>query len=224
MKNYVIYFFLISFCLQNYAQDEKEIKEKESAFAISFGSPGTGLEYAKKFSSKLNAKVAWHFFNLKDFGRENISLNGSTVDVLANLKVSIIDLGIEYLPFNNSSFKISTGLGLLSNVKAGGVLTYTESVTIGSIIISKQDVGEIASDITWSGIAPYIGIGFGRAVPKRKVELGIEFGAYFASSPNVDLTATELLAPTASQQEYLQESLEGYRFIPRIQFKLAHKF
>lgn len=232
MKNYVIYFLLISFCLQSYAQDEididdenvKEIEKKESAFAISVGSPGSGLEYARNFSSKLSAKVAWNFFSIEDFKQENINLSGSTVDVSADLKTSIIDLGIEYLPFKNSSFKLTGGLGILSNVRAGGVLTYTEEVVVGTVVISKKDVGEIVADVTWSGIAPYIGVGFGRAVPKEKIEFGIELGTYFASSPNVNLTASQLLAPTASQQEYLQESLEGYKFIPRIQFKTAYKF
>lgn len=224
MKNYLIYFFFLSVCLQSYAQEETEIKEKKNALAVSFGAPGLGLEYARKLSPKFSAKLVWHSFNLKDFDQKDLDLNGDKVDLLANLEVAIIDFGIEYLPFKNSSFKLTAGLGFLSKVNLNSVITYTEDVTVGTVIITKQDVGEVVADVTWSGVAPYIGFGFGRAIPKKRLGFGIEIGTYFTSSPNVDLTASKLLAPTATQEEKLQNSLEDFKFIPRIQFRLAYKF
>lgn len=220
--------FLCIFCICFYARissQEKEVaKEKKNAFAISFGSPGLGLEYARKLSPKLNAKVVWHSFKLEDFEQKDLDLDGDKVDLLANLEVGIIDLGIEYLPFKNSSFKLTTGIGILSKVNLNSVFTYTEDVVVGSVTITKQDVGEIIADVNWSGMAPYVGIGFGRAIPKKRLGFGIELGTYITSAPTVDLTASKLLAPTASQEENLQESLESFKFIPRLQFRLAYKF
>ena len=224
MKNYLIYFFFFSICLHTSAQDDIEIKERKNAFAVSFGSPGMGLEYARKLNSKFSAKVVWHSFSLSDFSQEDLDLNGDKVDLLANLDVKIIDLGIEYLPFKNSSLKLTAGIGFLSNVNLNSVFTYTEDVTVGTVIIKKQDVGEIVADVNWSGAAPYLGFGFGRAIPKKRLGFGIEIGTYFASPPTVNLTASKLLAPTASQEENLQNSLEDFKFIPRIQFRLAYNF
>ncbi|MCL7752894.1 hypothetical protein [Polaribacter sp. Z022] len=224
MKNFLLSIFLISFCFQSKAQNDKEIKEKKNAFAISIGSPGLGLEYARKLSPKLNAKLVWHSFKLEDFEQEDLEIKDDKVDLLANVEISIIDMGIEYLPFKNSAFKLTAGFGILSKLNTNAVITYTEDVSVGNVIISKADVGEIDANISWSGVAPYLGLGFGRAIPKRRLGFGLEIGTYFASSPTVDLTASKLLAPTATQEDNLQESLESFKFIPRIQFRLAYKF
>ncbi len=224
IKNYVLSIFIFSFCLVSYSQNENENLEMKNAFAASFGLPGLGIEYARKLSPKLSARLAWHSAQLINLRVENIEIKDDKVNLLANAGVSIIDLGIEYNPFKNSSFKLTTGIGYLANVNTNLVVTYTEDVKVGDVIITKNDVGEIVADVTWSGIAPYVGIGFGRAVPKRRFGFGFELGTYYTSSPDVKLTASELLAPTASQEENLQESLSSFKFIPRIQIRLAYKF
>lgn len=224
MKKILITISFFSMCLVSYAQDEIEIKEQKNAFAASFGLPGLGIEYARKLSPKFSARLAWHSAQLINLRAENIEIKDDKVNLLANAGVSIIDLGIEYYPFKSSSFKLTTGIGFLTNVNTNLVVTYTEDVKIGDIIITKNDVGEIVADVTWSGIAPYVGLGFGRAIPKRRFGFGFELGTYYTSSPNVILTASKLLAPTADQQENLQESLSSFKFIPRIQIRLAYKF
>ncbi|SDS20816.1 hypothetical protein SAMN05216503_2326 [Polaribacter sp. KT25b] len=224
MKNYLLYIFFLTLSLKGHSQDVSSASEKKNALAVSFGSPGLGLEYARKLSPKLNAKLVWHSFNLKDFEQEDVEIKDDVVDILANLEVAIIDAGIEYLPFTNSSFKLTAGVGFLSNVNANGVITYTEEVVFGDVTVSKNDIGEINADTSWSGVAPYLGVGFGRAIPKKRLGFGIEFGSYFTSSPDVKLTATKLLAPTAEQEENLKEALTTFKFIPRIQLRLAYSF
>ncbi|PIV96689.1 MAG: hypothetical protein COW43_06740 [Flavobacteriaceae bacterium CG17_big_fil_post_rev_8_21_14_2_50_31_13] len=224
IKNYVLSIFIFSFSLVSYSQDENENLEMKNAFAASFGLPGLGIEYARKLSPKLSTRLAWHSAQLINLRAENIEIKDDNVDLLANAEVSIIDLGIEYNPFKNSSFKLTTGIGFLTNVNTNLVVTYTEDVKVGDVIITKNDVGEIVADVTWSGIAPYVGIGFGRAIPKSRFGFGFELGTYYTSSPDVKLTASELLAPTASQEENLQESLSTFKFIPRLQIRLAYKF
>ena len=224
MKNYLIYFFFLSVCIQSYAQEETEVKEKKNAFAVSFGAPGLGLEYARKLSPKLSAKVVWHSFKLEDFEQEDLEIKDDKVDLLANMELSIIDLGIEFLPFKNSSFKLTAGLGIISKLNTNAIITYTEDVKFGDVVITKDDVGEVNADVSWSGTAPYLGIGFGRAIPKKRLGFGIEIGSYFTSSPEATLTATKLLAPTSEQETNLKEAISSFKFIPRLQFRLAYKF
>lgn len=226
MKKVLLSVFFFSFCLLGYTQDkiENENTGKKNAFAVSFGSPGLGLEYARKLSAKLSAKLVWHSFKLSDFEQTDLEIKDDLVDVLANLEVSVFDLGIEYHPFQNSSFKLTTGFGILSNVNLNAVFNYKENVVVGNVVVNSRDVGQIISNVSWSGLAPYIGVGFGRAIPKNRLGIGIEIGTYFASSPTVDLTASNLLSPTASQEENLQNALESFKFIPRIQLRLAYKF
>ena len=219
-KKQLLLTFLL--CLSLLGQSQEN--QKKNAFAVSFGAPGLGLEYARKLTPKLNAKVVWHSLKVKDFEQKDIEIKDDTVDLLANLDVSIIDLGIEYLPFKNSSFKLTTGIGILSNMDLNAVVTYTEEVQFGDVKLSKKDVGEIIADVSWSGIAPYLGIGFGRAIPKKRFGIGFELGSYFTSSPDVILTASKLLSPTSNQQENLKESLSTFKFIPKIEIRISYKF
>ncbi|MBU3011860.1 hypothetical protein KO506_10630 [Polaribacter vadi] len=224
MKNYFICILFAAIALNTYSQEEEEVPEKKNALAISAGLPGFGVEYARKLTPHLNAKVAYHFFKLEDFEIEDVEIKSDIVDILANLDVSIVDIGIEYLPFKKSSFKLTAGLGVLNKVNLNAVATYNEEIVFGDVIITNEDAGQIIADVTWTDVAPYVGIGFGRAIPKNRLGFGIEFGSYITSSPEIDLNATNLLENTASQKENLQKSLEDFKFIPRIQLRIAYKF
>ena len=222
MKNYFICILFATIALNTFSQGEKP--EKKNALAISAGLPGFGVEYARKLSPHLNAKVAWHFFKLEDFEIEDVEIKSDIVDILANVDISIVDVGIEYLPFKNSSFKLTAGVGILNKVNLNGIATYNEDIVFGDVVITNEDAGQIIADVTWTDVAPYVGLGFGRAIPKNRLGFGIEFGSYITNSPEIDLTATNLLENTASQKENLQKSLEDFKFIPRLQIRIAYKF
>ena len=128
------------------------------------------------------------------------------------------------MPFKNSSFKLAFGLGFLNKVTVDGLITYKEGIQYGDVTIEPQDVGRVNILSTWSGAAPFVGVGFGRAVSNSKFGFAVDLGTYFASSPKVDLDADKLLAPTKDEQENLQDAFESLTFIPRIQLKLTYNF
>ena len=202
-----------------------EISIRKNAITISFGSSGIGFGYARKLSSKLNGIIAYNTFTLNDKEADVSSLlDNDDVDFLGSAISTIIDLGAEYVPFKKSSFKLAFGVGFLNDVNINGLITYKEGITVGNVNVSKQDVGKIVIDSKWTGVAPFIGIGFDRAVPKNKFGFGIDIGTYFTKTPEVSLTADTLLAPTQDEQAQLQDAFSTLTFIPRIQFRLTYKF
>lgn len=196
---------------------------RKNAIAVSFGSPGIGVEFARRITKKLSARVAYHTFSLKDYEVEGISIGTDDVGILGGLETQVWDFGGEFTPFTKSSFKLTFGVGILSNVNLNAKVTYKEDITFGNVTIAAANVGHVLIDSRWSGTAPFLGIGFGRAVPKKRIGLSFEFGTYFATSPKVTLDATKLLAPTKDQETNLQEAFESLKFIPRAQIKLAIK-
>lgn len=206
-------------------QDDTIVKIKKNALNISFGTSGFGFGYARKISPKFNAMFAYSSIEIKD-KKVDVSefLDNEDVAFSGDANSTIIDFGAEYLPFQNSSFKLVFGLGFLNNVNVNGTITYKEGVQYGDVTIAPQDVGKVVINSKWSGVAPFLGLGFGRAVPKNKIGFGIDIGTYFAKSPEVDLKADKLLAPTQNEQANLQEAFESLTFIPRIQFRLTYKF
>lgn len=229
MKKHLFLIILGLLFFKGYTQDEPETesgtetKNKKNALAISAGSPGFGIQYARKLSPKFNIIAAYHFFNIDDYERP-LTISGEPVTTTTNLESGIIDLGLEYLPFKKSSFNLHAGIGILSKVNVNTVLLYANEVEYGDVTVSQEEIGEINADINWKGVAPYVGIGFGRAIPKKRLGLSLKMGTYFTNAPEVNLTATNLLSNTANQEENLEEALNTFKLIPRIQLKLAYKF
>lgn len=226
--------FVLCFSVQNFAQQEVDTlnkkddlneKVRKNALNISLGTSGFGFGYARKLSSKLNAIIAYKSLTVKD-KEVDVSefLDNDDVDFFGGVNSTIIDAGIEYVPFKNSSFKLAFGLGFLNNVEIDGLITYKEAIKYGDVTVTSQDVGKIVINSKWSGVAPFIGFGFGRAVPKNRLGFGVDFGTYFAKAPEVSLEADKLLAPTKDEEENLQDAFESLTFIPRIQFRLTYNF
>ena len=202
-----------------------DLSERKNAITVSVGTTGFSFGYARKLSSKLNGIIAYNTFTLNDKEADVSSLlDNDDVDFLGSVKSTIIDLGAEYVPFKNSSFKLAFGVGFLNDVNINGLITYKEGIAVGDVNVSKQDVGKIVIDSEWTGVAPFIGFGFGRAVPKNKFGFGIDIGTYFTKTPEVSLTADKLLAPTQDEQATLQDAFTTLTFIPRIQLRLTYKF
>lgn len=199
-------------------------KEKKNALAIDAGLPGFGIEYARKVSKSLTARARYNFFSLKDRAIENIDLGGTNVLATINAESNIIDLLIDYQPFKRSSFKLVAGIGIINKLEASALIEYDEQVTFGDVVLTKDDFGSLNMGFAWEGSAPYIGMGFGRAVPKKGLGFAIEFGSYFASSPTITLEATKLLQPTADQKEDVEATFETWKYIPQLKFRLSYAF
>jgi hypothetical protein len=225
MKNYLLYVFLVTLSLKGFSQDSTSVAEKKNAFAVSFGSPGLGFDYARKLNAKLSAKIRYTTFKLEDYDAGEIDVNGNLVTGKVSGEYNSIDLLVEFLPFKNSSFKLVGGLGIINKSNIDIFMEYDNSVTFGDVVLEKEDYGNVNLGFNWdSRVAPYLGLGFGRAVPNSRFGFSIEGGSYFTSSPDMSLEATKLLAPTADQLEEINETFKTWKYIPVIQFRLSYAF
>ena len=195
----------------------------KSAIALNLSTTGIGLEYAYNFQPHLNGRVRFNYFSLSDYQR-TITLENKPVLITANTDIMNMDLALEYLPFTKSSFKLVAGAAIFFNAKLNVKVNYEGELEYEDIVLSQEEVGDITVDLDQSGFAPYMGLGFGRAVPKNRVGFGIEDGTYYAGSPKVDLSATKMFEPTATEEkEQLEENLSGYQWLPYITLRLAVK-
>jgi len=60
-------------------------------------------------------------------------------------------------------------------------------------------------------MAPYFGIGWGNPVEKgRGLGFNLDIGAMYQNSPNIKMTGTGMIAPTAeANQQLFEDSFEG---------------
>jgi hypothetical protein len=203
-------------------EETLETNGKMNALGISAGFPGFTFDYSRKISENFSAKIRYNFFKIENYNIGEIDISGNAVTAIVSGESSTLDLLMEISPFKSSSFKLVGGLGIINKMKFDILMEYDESVTFGDVVLTKEDYGNLNIGFSWEKVAPYIGFGFGRAVPKGKLGIGIEAGYYYSQTPKITLDATKLLAPTATQEEKVQQTFKTWQFIPLFQLRLAY--
>ena len=190
--------------------------------ALSISSNGVGLELSKTLNNNGNlvARLAGSYIPIS-INKYQADFSGSVLIANADVKLGSIGLYADWHPFKNS-FKITGGAAyMLTQIK--GNANVRDSVKQGEITIPPNSVGKISVGIETLPIAPYIGIGFGRAVPKNRVGFGVEMGTYYIGSPKLSFVCTGLLEPTSNQEVVLKDNLKSYQWLPQMLFKLTIK-
>lgn len=202
--------------------DKYEMWQNRHAIALSAGLPGYGLEYAYNLNRSLNLRAGVLMFTFNDFNTD-LDINGQSVNVNANLNSMVYDLFLEYQPSSKVAFKLVAGVAYLNKVGVNTLILLNDDIGYGDITIDNEDIGDIDLTVSWTGVAPYMGFGFGRAIPKNRVGFGLEFGAYYAGGPDVDIAASGMLTNTSQEAAEMQDNLASYAWMPRIMARLAVK-
>jgi hypothetical protein len=227
---------LLAICLPLAAQDAvvtetptEEPKEdlypmwqNKHAIAINLGLPGFGLEYAYNINRELSIRGGFTAFTFKNFNTD-LDVSGQDVNVNANLNSATYDVFLEYQPWTSSAFKLVGGFGYLNNVGINTLVLLNDDIGYGELIIDNEEIGDIDLSVSWTALAPYIGFGWGRAIPKKKVGFGIEIGSYYAGGPDVEIIASGMLANTSEEAAELEENLASYSWVPRAMMRLVIK-
>lgn len=204
------------------AEDKYPMWQNRHAIALSAGLPGIGLEYAYNINRSLNIRAGFLAFALNDYNTD-MDISGQSVNVNANLNSSVYELFLEYQPSSNKAFKLVAGFGYLNDVGVNTLILLNDDIGYGDLIIDNEEIGDIDLTVSWTGIAPYVGFGFGRAVPKKRVGFGLEFGTFYAGGPDVNINANGMLENTSSEEAELEENLSSYAWVPRVMARIAIK-
>lgn len=204
------------------AEDKYPMWQNRHAIALSAGLPGVGLEYAYNINRSLNIRAGFLAFTLNDYNTD-MEISGQSVNVNANLNSSVYELFLEYQPTSNKAFKLVAGFGYLNDVGVNTLILLNDDIGYGDLIIDNEEIGDIDLTVSWTGIAPYVGFGFGRAVPKKRVGFGLEFGTFYAGGPDVNINANGMLENTSSEEAELEENLSSYAWVPRVMARIAIK-
>jgi hypothetical protein len=179
---------------------------------------GGHLSYSFLNSGKLTARLEGNTLNytLKDydfkFGKTEMLVNGP-------LKLGSVGLYADWHPFGNS-FKLIGGFAyMLTNISTTSYLK--DSTKQGDITIAPDEVGSIVMVLQPNAIAPYLGLGFGRAVPKSRVGVTFEMGMFYIGEPKVSFITTGMLTPTGiTEEEKLKENMSQFKWLPNLSLTL----
>lgn len=172
--------------------------------------------------------------------------NISSVDVEAKVGFTNGKLLFDVYPFKRSNFHVTVGAyfgssdivkiynredGLLlglsdfnkkvdegsfpANVKKVGV-------ELGDYLLTPDEKGNVEAKIKTASFKPYVGIGFGRAVPKKRVGFMTEIGCQFWGTPKVycfDYRITE--QDVDGEDGGIIKTLSKIKVYPTISFRLC---
>jgi hypothetical protein len=225
-KLFIITILSICFYGNLYAQevtDVKEVtKERKNAIGIS-GGTGYGFDYSRTLKqNKLYLTASYNIIAIavNDIEQE---ISGENLLIDTELDFKNVDFKISYHPFSNA-FKLVGGIGFFSSSSINVETEFEENIVVGEVEFNSVDSGNLIINTTWSKTSPYLGFGFGRAVPNKKWGFAVDFGSYFSSSPEITLDATGIIEQSKDQEGLLNESFESFKFIPYGSFRISYSF
>jgi hypothetical protein len=189
--------FLWIFCLgENLLAQKQEFSFKQnSAVSLNLSTLGVGAAFHLKYNDAVAFRGGFSKGNL--LLTYNTSYNNTSVKVDTKFKLGMIYLFADYYPSNGSLFRITGGLVRNYNLYDAKVIPAT-SQTYGYITYSPEQLGNIKVYVKGAKIVPYIGIGFGNPVPRKKISLGTDIGLFIHGKPEFDIQASGVFSPTNS--------------------------
>jgi hypothetical protein len=149
---------------------------------------GIGIDAAYTFADHWAVKLA---YNYADYTKHNYTYdivlsekNGvrdvKTLSFDAAIRLSNVALNVEYTPHIDGRFKLIGGFSYFydNTITLGG-----QSLSIfkyNDVSLTPEDIGSGSVEVGFnSKVAPFIGLGFGKTIPKKRVNVNFELGTYY---------------------------------------------
>lgn len=192
------YLFLANLGLAQTAQNNIVLHngnlKHSRGLGLNLSTNGFGIQLAHSIlkNGKLLARLEGRYYHA-EISNHEIYFNGIKMHVNGFIKRGSIGILIDYHPFKNS-FKFTTGFSILLN-EVKNVAKSKDSVQFGDLTISPDEIGSINIDYKVEP-SPYFGIGYGRAIPKKRFGITAEIGFYYVNTPKINYNGTGLLETT----------------------------
>lgn len=188
------------------------------ALGVRAGTTGLGLEGTWGLSEVLNLRLGYYAFDYStDLDEEGIEYDGE-------LGLRNAALFVDWHPFQGG-FRVSTGALQSGNDFRG---TADGELEVGD----DTYVGEVEAKLSWSGTAPYLGIGYGNAVRGSRLSLALDLGLMFTGSPSVRIDGTvdnpaledAFREDLERERADLQEEMSDARYFPVVSVGVSYRF
>ncbi len=172
-------------------------KKNEIAVGLNIGvSNGLGLDVAYRFAKHWAGRLA---FNYAKYTKEGYTYdiestnpdgtkNFQKISFDAGVKLSNMALNAEFTPGSKGRFKLIGGLSFFptNTITAGGELAST--IKFNDVVLNPEDLGNGFVTIGFKQkIAPFLGMGFGRTFPRKRLNVSFDMGAYYKGNYTVDI-------------------------------------
>ena len=174
------------------------------ALGVGVGTEGIGIDAAVPFTKYLQARVGVNFIpkiNVNTTADVSGTVDGQSfdgqMDIKGKFSRTTFDVKLDCYPLGASNaFFVTAGVvfggsdllsisghsdDLAQKVQQAGEL----GIEIGDYQIPVDKNGDVSGGVRVNKVRPYVGLGYGRLVPKKRVGARIEIGAQFQGTPKV---------------------------------------
>jgi len=171
------------------------------AVGASIGTEGYGFELATPVTNYLALRAGMSMLpKVKVSGDVDIDSNSrsfSSKKATIEGKLNKVDFKflVDFYPFPAAtSFRLTVGayIGSSKLINVYNTNTFLDEsewgvagVKLGDYRVVSDDKGNINADVKVKKFKPYVGLGFGRAVPKRRLSFNFDLGVQFWGTPGV---------------------------------------
>jgi hypothetical protein len=225
MKTFISTLLTMFFYIVAYAQQSNTKTETGSGNTAQFvspislqvlvGSQGVGADVKYGFLPKLSGRLGFGIIPIN--ANRGFQFFGFPVQGQFSTSFSNVHLLADYSPFNTNSFRLVGGASYITEGKATAVITPSGGYNIGSQSLTKDQIGVLQADVTWKGVAPYLGIALFKGFPGRLLNVNLDVGTYYLSRPGTSFTGTKLLSDNDANNIQFNKNMQGYRWMPVVQ-------
>ena len=168
---------------------------------VSLGTYGLGFDLAAPVTDYAALRAGVSFIPTISY-KDDVNINdsnpliNSNIDIEGKLNTFDIKLLADAYPFKGSAFHFTAGVffgkkELISVNNTSPIINDPSKygklgVKLGDYRISTDKNGNIQADVAINKVKPYLGLGFGRAVPKKsRVSVSCDLGVMFWGCPRL---------------------------------------
>lgn len=226
MKKLLLVSFLLAFVLVKRSNAQSQLIPgsvlNQKSLRFNVGTQGIGAEFGYGVLPKLALRLGADFIPVSANNVFAITDFNSTSKLSASF--SNIHLLADYVPFESAlGFRLVGGAAYFAKARGHLQVQPTDEYKYGDIVLNQDEVGKLNMNVTWKGVAPYLGIGLLKAFPNRIFNVNLDIGTYYLRRPDATVSGTGILEGNSSQSAQLQSNVKNYRFLPVVQVNFNFK-
>lgn len=197
------------------------------SLGVQGGTMGLGVSGTYDISEYLSISGVYNQYDYKYNSTEN--------DIDYRFKLGLQNTGLlaHFKPFQGN-FRITGGIYHNNNDITGNArYSGSDSITIGNTTYNGSDIANIDADVSFSSVAPYLGVGYTKNISNFK--FNADLGMLFQGSPKVGLnvnphssmdalTREELRAEVERERRSLEDELKDFKYYPVATIGIAYRF
>lgn len=187
-----------------------------------------GMDAAFQITPKLNIRIGYNTtrFEIRDY-ETNFNRFEYYASIDADMRMSNFEIMVER-PIRLFKININAvaGLAFFPINEASVKGEARDTFPFFDIGLTPGEIGYVKGTLSYrSNFSPYIGISFGKAIPKKKLGFSFQFGTYYKGRPTMDIEGSNILRSIDrfNNEKIIEDGISSYRWWPVLAFRVSYK-